>query len=136
MVDINNLKINIKPEAQTLINKEVKPGSIVLLALNDGSNGYSKMGGTCTIGDSFQLIVLDHKDPDFDIKIENNMGLELYTGKPETAYLDDGLVFNARNSTLSLSSDGGIIDGGVTIDTYTGKKLTKEEMKDMSRKTC
>ncbi|WP_297815892.1 iron-sulfur cluster biosynthesis family protein [uncultured Lactobacillus sp.] len=136
MIDEKNLKINIKPEAQDVIKSKVQPNSVVLLALNDGSNGYSKLGGTCTIGADFQLVILEQKDPAFNLKIENNMGLDLYTSKDELQFLDNGLVLNARNSVLSLSSDEGIIDGSVSIDKFEGKKLSKEEMEKLGGKIC
>lgn len=136
MIDRNNVSINIKKPAQEIINSKIKPSSIVLLALNDGSNGYSKLGGTCTIGANFQLVVLNHKDPEFDVKVKNNMGLDLYTSDAELQFLDNGLVLNGRNAVLSLSSDEGIIDGAVTINTDSDKKLTKEEMEKMGGKIC
>ena len=107
-----------------------------MLALNDGSNGYSKLGGTCTIGANFQLVLLDHPDPEFSIEVKNNMGLDMYTSDKELAFLDNGLVLNARNATLSLSSNEGIIDGGVTISEFKGEKLSADEMKKLGGKIC
>ncbi|QNQ81064.1 iron-sulfur cluster biosynthesis family protein [Lactobacillus sp. PV034] len=137
MIDKNNVQLKIKEPAQELIKSKIKPGSIVLLALNDGSNAYSKLGGTCTIGANFQLVVLNEKDPHYDIKVKNNMDLDLYTSGDELQFLENGLVLNARNAVLSLSSDEGIIDGAVTINTDSAnKKLTKEEMKNLGGKIC
>ena len=46
--------MNIKPEAVEIIKKKIDPDhQVVLLALNDGSNKYSKLGGTCTIYDQY-----------------------------------------------------------------------------------
>lgn len=137
MVDSKNLELKIKDSAKEVLEKKIKPGQVVLLALNDGSNGYySKLGGTCTIGANFQLVLLDHKDPEFSIKVNNNMGLDMYTSDKELAFLDDGLVLNARNATLSLSSNEGIIDGGVTISEFKGEKLSADEMKKLGGKIC
>lgn len=136
MIDKNNVKINIKDKAQEIIKSKIKPESIVLLALNDGSNGYSKLGGTCTIGANFQLVVLDHKDPKYDIKVDNNMKLDLYTSSDELQFLENGLVLNGRDAVLSLSSDEGIIDGAVTINTDSETKVTEEDMKKMGGKIC
>ena len=41
------------------------------------------------------------------------------------------IVLNARNATLSLSSNEGIIDGGVTISEFKGEKLSADEMKEI-----
>lgn len=125
------ISINIKPEAKELIEKKMdKDHQIVILALDDGSNKYSKKGGTCTIGDSFQFVILEKLDPKYNIKIENNAGLDLYTAEPETTYFEPGLVLNARASTLSLSSDSGIIDGGVTVSQYEPEEVTADDLKN------
>lgn len=126
-----NISINIKPEAKELIEKKMdKDHQIVILALDDGSTKYSKKGGTCTIGDSFQFVTLEKPDPKYNIKIENNAGLDLYTAQPETTYFEPGLVLNARASTLSLSSDSGIIDGGVTVHQYEPEEVTADDLKN------
>lgn len=127
--------MNIKPEAAEMIKKHVKNDhQVVLLALNDGSTKYSKMGGTCTIGANFQFVVLDEKDPDYTIKIENNAGFDLYTAEPEMGFLEDNLVVNARNATMSLSDDSGIIDGAVTVAEYEPAEVTAKDMAE--GKTC
>ena len=136
MVDSKNLELKIKDSAKDVLEKKIKPGQVVLLALNDGSNGYSKLGGTCTICANFQLVLLDHPDPEFSIEVKNNMGLDMYTSDKELAFLDNGLVLNARNATLSLSSNEGIIDGGVTISEFKGEKLSADEMKKLGGKIC
>lgn len=136
MLDPKNVEMKIKDDAKTIMDKKIKPGQVVLLALNDGSNGYSKLGGTCTIGANFQFVVLDQKDPEFSIPVKNNAGYEMYTSDKELAFLDAGLVLNARNATLALSDNEGIVDGAVTIDVFEGKKLTKEEMEKLGGKIC
>ena len=125
------ISINIKPDAVEAIKSKMDPDhQIVILALDDGSNKYSKKGGTCTIGDSFQFVVLANKDPKYNIKLENNAGLDLYTAQPETTFFEPGLVVNARNSTLSLSSDSGIIDGGMTVSQFKPEAVTEDDLKN------
>lgn len=136
MLDPKNVEMKIKDDAKTIMDKKIKSGQVVLLALNDGSNGYSKLGGTCTIGANFQFVVLDQADPEFSIPVKNNAGYEMYTSDKELAFLDAGLVLNARNATLALSDNEGIVDGAVTIDVFEGKKLTKEEMEKLGGKIC
>lgn len=136
MLDPKNVNLKIKPDAEKIIMGKVKPGQIIILALNDGSNGYSKLGGTCTIGANFQLVVLEKKDPEFSIPVKNNLNLEMYTSPDELSFLDAGLVLNARNSVLALSDNEGIVDGAVTIEEFSGKKLSKEEMEKLGGKIC
>lgn len=129
------VSINIKPEALEIIKKKMDlDHQVVLLALNDGSNKYSKQGGTCTIGANFQFVVLSEKDPEYNIKVENNADLDLYTAEPEMGFLEDGLVVNARNATLSLSDNSGIIDGAVTVDQASSNTVTKDDL--LNGKTC
>lgn len=118
MENSKSIKINIKSSAADKIRSQVKTGQVVLLALNDGSNKYSDVGGTCTIGANFQLVMVDQPDPDFTIKIDNNAGLDLYTSPAEMQFLDGGLVIDEKNATISLSDDSGVIDGAVTINQY------------------
>ena len=128
------VSINIKPEALEIIKKKMDPDhQVVLLALNDGSNNYSKQGGTCTIGANFQFVILEKEDPAYNIKIENNAGLNLSTSEAELV-LEDGLVVNARNASMSLSDNSGIIDGAVTVDQFTPSDVTKSDL--LNGKTC
>ena len=128
------ISINIKPDAKEVIEKNNPDNKILLLALNDGSNKYSKLGGTCTIGANFQFVVLDEKDPKYYIKVDNNVGFDLWTSSDELSFFEDGLVVNARNSTLSLSDNSGTLDGAVSVEQYVPQKLTKKEMQE--GKTC
>ena len=129
------VKMNIKPEAAKIIEKKIDDKHpVMLLALNDGSNKYSKMGGTCTIGANFQFVALREKDPDYNIKIENNAGLDLYTAEPEMGFLENSLVVNTQNAVLSLADDSGIIDGAVSVTQYEPSTVTKKDM--LEGKTC
>ena len=124
------ISINIKPEAKEIIKKKNPENKSLLLALNDGSNKYSRLGGTCSIGADFQFVILDEKDPKYTIKVENNAGFDLWTSPDELNFFAGGLVVNARNYTLSLSDDSGILDGAVSINTYTPQELTKKAMQE------
>lgn len=123
------ITMKIKPEALEIIKKKMDDQhQVILLALNDGSNKYSKEGGTCTIGASFQLLILEKEDPEYNIKIENNAGLKIFTAEPETGFIEENVVINARNATLSLSDDSGLIDGAVTVKQYEPEAVTKDDL--------
>src|SRR5699024_7307350 len=127
----NAISINIKPDAAEMIKSKMDADhQIVILALDDGSTKYSKKGGTCTIGDSFQFVILTENDSKHNSSIDNHAGLDLYTAQAETTFFDPGLVVNARNSTLSLSSYNGIIDGGMPVTQYEPEAITADDLKN------
>ena len=41
MLDSKNIELKIKDGAKETLEKKIKPGQVVLLTLNDGSNGSS-----------------------------------------------------------------------------------------------
>ncbi|WEV37081.1 iron-sulfur cluster biosynthesis family protein [Lactobacillus sp. ESL0677] len=134
MNNAETIEMNIKPEAAARIKSHIRKGQVVLLALNDGSNQYSKVGGTCTIGANFQFVILDQKDPEFSIIINNNVGLNLFTSPAEMQYLDNNLVVSEKNATLSLADDSGVIDGAVSINEFQPSDITAKDLQE--GKTC
>lgn len=116
MSNSETVKVNIKPAAADKIKNQVEDGQVVLLSLNDGSNKYSDIGGSCTAGSRFQFVILNEQDPDFSIEVENNAGLKIYTSPAEMQYLGNDLVVDVKNAAMSLSDDSGVIDGAVTIN--------------------
>lgn len=125
------MEIKIKTGAQEFLNTKVTANDQILLALDDGSNKFSNMGGSCTIGSKFQLVIVDQADPDFQLPIANNMNLHLFTGKPETMYLSDGLNLDYKNGFMTLSDNSGIIDGAVSISHYHAP--TTDELKEQMK---
>ncbi|PWG00757.1 iron-sulfur cluster biosynthesis family protein [Levilactobacillus bambusae] len=135
------MKLNIKDAAQERLATKIPAGSVVLLSVDDGSNKYSTVGGSCAIGDKFQLVILNQRDPDYPIEVENNAGLNLWTSTGETTYFDNGLTLNFRGNNLVLSDDGGILDSAVSINDYRDKQpLTREDreaqMKTLGNQIC
>ena len=115
MSDSESVKMNVKSSAADKIRKSVKDGQVVLLSLNDGSNKYSNIAGSCAAGTRFQFVVLDKQDPEFSIKVENNAGLDLYTSPAEMLYLGNNLVVDEKNAAISLADDSGVIDAAMTV---------------------
>lgn len=114
------MQITVTPEAKRLLEKGHQNKAIYLLTMNDGVNKYSNTG-SCASVLAFQIVVLNHQDPVYQIKLENSANLPIYTGKRELGMLASGLKLKARNSALSLVSDEGVIDDTVII-----KDLTKD----------
>ena len=115
MSNSESVKMNVKSGAAEKIKKSVKDGQVVLLSLNDGSNKYSNIAGSCAAGTRFQFVVLDKQDPDFSIRVENNIGLNLYTSPAEMQYLGNDLVVDEKNAAISLADDSGVIDAAMTV---------------------
>lgn len=118
MSNSETVKVNIKSAAADKVKNQVKDGQVVLLSLNDGSNKYSDVGGSCAAGSRFQFVILDNQDPDFSIEVENNAGLKIYTSPAEMQYLGNDLVVDVKNAAMSLSDDSGVIDGAMTINKH------------------
>ncbi|MCT7867309.1 MAG: iron-sulfur cluster biosynthesis family protein [Lactobacillus iners] len=113
------ISLNIKMAAADLLQNKIFDNAVIILALNDGSNKYSTVGGTCTIGANFQLVILSKYDSQYDIKIDNNMNIPMYTSQDELQYFTKGLTLGAKAGVLFLSSDEGIIDSAVSINNKT-----------------
>lgn len=109
------MKLNIKDAAQKYLqDKMPSKDSYVFLALDDGSNKFSELGGTCAIGNKFQFVFSTQEDTDYNEDIENNLDLKLTTSKEESAFLGENLVLDYKNASLVLSDDSGVLDGAVS----------------------
>lgn len=94
------ISLNIKTTAADLLQNKIFDNAVIILALNDGSNKYSTVGGTCTIGANFQLVILSKYDSQYDIKIDNNMNIPMYTSQDELQYFTKGLTLGAKAGVL------------------------------------
>ncbi|GAB5051663.1 iron-sulfur cluster biosynthesis family protein [Pediococcus ethanolidurans] len=134
------MKINIKDQAETYLASKISAGKHVFLALDDGSSKFSKLGGSCAIGNKFQLVVADQEDPEYSVTLENNAGFTMTTAEPETTFLGNGLALDYKNASLRLTDDSGVLDGAVTVDTYQAptkdKQAMKAEMSELGGKIC
>lgn len=128
------IQVTIRDEAKELIKKHMKPGQVVTLASDGGSDRYSILGSTCTIGADFQLIVTDQKDPKYPVVMENNAGLKIYASSNELGFLINGLLLNTRDAVISLYDNSGVVDGTVAVRERTPHELTAKETKN--GKTC
>ncbi|UIF30371.1 iron-sulfur cluster biosynthesis family protein [Levilactobacillus brevis] len=134
------MEITIKDAAKAYLTENIQPGSVLLLTTDDGSNRYSTVGGTCAIGDKFQFVALTADDPDYDISLENNAGLNIKTNADTELYLSNGLVLDRVFNQLSLRDDSGILDSAVGLITYTAEEKSeldlKKEMQTLGTRIC
>ena len=134
------MEITSKDAAKAYLTENIQPGSVLLLTTDDGSNRYSTVGGTCAIGDKFQFVALTADDPDYDISLENNAGLNIKTNADTELYLSNGLVLDRVFNQLSLRDDSGILDSAVGLITYTAEEKSeldlKKEMQTLGTRIC
>lgn len=130
------IALKLDPKATQKLQNALKDNQALILALNDGSNKYSKMGGSCTIGANFQFVGVPSADPEFPVPVRNAAQLPIFTSEKELYYLAPGLALKTEGSSLTLTSDEGIIDGAVTVTQASATKLTKQDQQDLQGKNC
>nr|WP_272482403.1 iron-sulfur cluster biosynthesis family protein [Companilactobacillus alimentarius] len=125
------MKINFKDEAQKYLADKIPAGSTVILTTDDGSNKYSSLGGSCAIGDKFQLVILKDEDPKYTVPIENNAGYNMSTASQYTDFFTDGLNISLWHNALALKDNSGILDGALSVvDWRNVKSETAEQRKN------
>lgn len=134
------MEITIKDAAKAYLDQNVQPDTVLLLTLDDGSNQYSTLGGSCAIGDKFQFVALTRQDPKYNIPVTNNAGLNLWTNADTELYLNNGLILDRVFNQLSLRDDTGILDSAVGMITYTAEEKSKldlkKEMQTLGTRIC
>lgn len=135
------LKLTIKDTAKTYLANRINTTKNLFLATDDGSNKYSKVGGSCAIGDKFQIVATSKQDNDYRIPVDNNQGLHLFTSVGERTFLSSGLTLDFSHNALVLKDDSGILDGAVSVQdvdqvlNQTDAEQTAEQ-KALSQQIC
>jgi len=135
------MKINIKDDAQAYLADKIPAGSQVILTTDDGSNKYSSLGGSCAIGNKFQLVILKAADPNFTIELENNAGYDMHAAPADEDYLGSGLNIARWHSGLALKDDSGILDGALAVVDWRNvspetEAERREKMQTIGTKIC
>ena len=136
------MKIDIKSEAKTYLdNKNVPTDAVILLTTDDGSNKYSSLGGSCAIGDKFQLVILNEADPNYTIKVENDAGYNLLTSENDADLTTNGLNISVWHNALALKDNSGILDGALSVVDWRNVKPEtaaerREKMLSLGDKIC
>ncbi|GEO56932.1 iron-sulfur cluster biosynthesis family protein [Companilactobacillus bobalius] len=125
------MKINIKDEAQAYLAERIPSGFPMILTTDDGSNKYSSLGGSCAIGDKFQIVILKDEDPKYTVDLENDAGYDLKTSPSDADLLTDGLNISLWHNALALKDNSGILDGALSVvDWRNVKPETAEERRE------
>lgn len=135
------MKITIKDEAQAYLADKIPAGSRVILTTDDGSNKYSSLGGSCAIGNKFQLVILKAADPTYTVPLENNVGYDMATAPGDTDFLGNGLNIDRWHSGLALKDDSGILDGALSVVDWRNvspetEAELREKMATIGTKIC
>ncbi|WDT66678.1 iron-sulfur cluster biosynthesis family protein [Companilactobacillus crustorum] len=135
------MKINIKPEAKEYLAKKIPAGSRLILTTDDGSNKYSSLGGSCAIGDKFQLVILKEADPDYTIDLENDAGYVMSTSENDADLMTNGLNISLWHNALALKDNSGILDGSLSVVDWRNIKPEtaaerREKMLSLGDKIC
>lgn len=109
------MQINIKANAKQYLATKMNANNYLFLATDDGGSKFSKLGGTCAIGNKFQIVVSDSPDGEYRLPLNNNAGYQLFISDGETDYLGNGLSLDYKNAGLVLADDSGLLDGAVNI---------------------
>jgi len=135
------MKINIKDVAKTYLADKIPAGSTVILTTDDGSNQYSSLGGSCAIGDKFQLVILKNADPKYTVELENDADYKMTTSPSDADLLRDGLNIDFTHNTLALKDNSGILDGALSVVDWRNvkpetAKERREKMLALGDKIC
>jgi hypothetical protein len=99
----------------------------MILTTDDGSNKYSSLGGSCAIGDKFQIVILKDEDPKYTVDLENNAGYDLKTSPSDADLLTDGLNTSLWHNALALKDNSGILDGALSVVDWRNVKPESAE---------
>lgn len=98
-----------------LINRKGLANKNLLLITDDGGGRYSLQGGACSIGTKFTLIVLDQPDSDYNVELENDAGLHLFTSDYDMIFFNPGLHMDFRDGQIALKDNAHALDNAVRI---------------------
>lgn len=111
------MKMNISEAAEKKIQPYLVDGAKLVLDLDDGVGPYSLVG-TCTLGTSFRLLVVDQDADlkDYSTKMESNMG-DIYIKPYSEEYFTQTNVLNINDQlqTMYVSTNSGILDTNVPV---------------------
>ncbi|BDZ31099.1 iron-sulfur cluster biosynthesis family protein [Lactiplantibacillus sp. WILCCON 0030] len=135
------MKINIKDDAQAYLADKIPAGSRVILTTDDGSNKYSSLGGSCAIGNKFQLVILKDADPTYTIPLDNNVDYDMATAPADEDFLGHGLNISRWHNGLALKDDSGMLDGALSVVDWRNvtpetEAERREKMTTIGTKIC
>lgn len=109
------MNLTISDSATAALKKRLNSDTFIL-ALNDGTNQFSTVGGSCAVGDKFQILASQGAKDNYTIPLETDH-FQVYISAGEEAFINEDIAldYNERLSTFSLKTNGGILDNNLLI---------------------
>lgn len=110
------MKLVIRDQAEKALADKLGSNEGFILALNDGSNQFSTVGGSCAVGDKFQIIPAEGPTEQFQEVLESGR-FKAYISEGEKVFLGNEVVidFNERLNTFSLKNESGTLDPNILL---------------------
>lgn len=99
---------------QQLTDKQLQDKHLLLIT-EDAGGRYSQSGGACSIGSNFALIELAQPDPEYNVPLANDAGIDLKTSDYDLTFLGPGLKLDYLNYQIVLRDDSGLLDSSVMV---------------------
>lgn len=109
------MKLTITAPAANALEKRLQSTTFIL-ALNDGTNQFSTVGGSCAVGDKFQILASDGPSDQYQLPVECDH-FQVFTSSGEESFINEDITldYNERLSTFSLKTSSGILDNNLLI---------------------
>ncbi|MCT0161854.1 iron-sulfur cluster biosynthesis family protein [Lactiplantibacillus pentosus] len=108
-------QIKISARLKALLTAKGFADRQLVLVTDDGGGKYSLHGGACSIGTKFTLIVLDQPDPEYDVAVDNNQQLALWTSAYDLIFFNDGIQMDYDQGRISIKDNAHMLDNAVQI---------------------
>ncbi|WP_432374517.1 iron-sulfur cluster biosynthesis family protein [Lactiplantibacillus pentosus] len=108
-------QIKISARLKALLTAKGFADKQLVLVTDDGGGKYSLHGGACSIGTKFTLIVLDQSDPEYDVAVDNNQQLALWTSAYDLIFFNDGIQMDYDQGRISIKDNAHMLDNTVQI---------------------
>ncbi|MBQ0835776.1 iron-sulfur cluster biosynthesis family protein [Lactiplantibacillus pentosus] len=108
-------QIKISARLKALLTAKGFADKQLVLVTDDGGGKYSLHGGACSIGTKFTLIVLDQPDPEYDVAVDNNQQLALWTSTYDLIFFNDGIQMDYDQGRISIKDNAHMLDNAVQI---------------------
>ncbi|PRO86477.1 iron-sulfur cluster biosynthesis family protein [Lactiplantibacillus pentosus] len=108
-------QIKISARLKALLTAKGFADKQLVLVTDDGGGKYSLHGGACSIGTKFTLIVLDRPDPEYDVAVDNNQQLALWTSAYDLIFFNDGIQMDYDQGRISIKDNAHMLDNAVQI---------------------